>query len=329
MTCTTSVVLPVGVEAAFALLTEPERLRRWQTVTARVDLRVGGEYRYTVVPGHIAAGTVREVEPGRRVVLGWGWDGDDALAPDASTVTVTVEPVLDGTRVTVQHTGLTPQQQERHAVGWDHYVDRLARAATDGDAGPDEWVAVPEPMDELGAAEAAVAILQRILRGLTTADEPRPTPCAQFTCRDLTGHLVDSMAGLGAMAGAAVTDPGTGTVEDRIATMAGQTLEAWRTRGLDGTVPGPGGARMPATVAAGIMPVEFLLHAWDLAQGSGQTLDVADDLVAYVEKLAEQLVPGGRGSAFADAVAAPGDASPIERLAAYSGRRPVTAGSRS
>ena len=251
MTCTTSVVLPVGVEAAFALLTEPERLRRWQTVTARVDLRVGGEYRYTVVPGQIAAGTVREVEPGRRVVLGWGWDDDDALAPDASTVTVTVEPVLDGTRVTVQHTGLTPQQQDRHAVGWDHYVDRLARAATDGDAGPDEWSRSPSRWTNSAPPRPPWRSCSRTLRGLTTADEPRPTPCAQFTCRDLTGHLVDSIAGLGAMAGAAVTDPGSGTVEDRIATMAGQTLEAWRTRGLDGTVPGSGGARMPATVRSG------------------------------------------------------------------------------
>ena len=46
------------------------------------------------------------------------------------------------------------------------------------------------------------------------------------------------MTGLGAMAGAAVTDPGSGTVEERIATMAGQTLQAWRARGLACTVPG-------------------------------------------------------------------------------------------
>ena len=34
--------LPVGADEAFALITEPERLRRWQTVAARVDLRIGG-----------------------------------------------------------------------------------------------------------------------------------------------------------------------------------------------------------------------------------------------------------------------------------------------
>ncbi|MGH3308302.1 MAG: SRPBCC domain-containing protein, partial [Nocardioides sp.] len=44
MTYTKSTVLPVTPEDAFALLTEPERLRRWQTVSARVDLRAGGDY---------------------------------------------------------------------------------------------------------------------------------------------------------------------------------------------------------------------------------------------------------------------------------------------
>ena len=73
-------LLPVSVEEAFALITEPDRLRRWMTVFARVDLRAGGEYRWTVVPGHIAAGTFREIEPGRRIVF--GFDGRVRLTPN-------------------------------------------------------------------------------------------------------------------------------------------------------------------------------------------------------------------------------------------------------
>ena len=55
---------------------EPERLRRWQTISAYVDLRAGGGYRWTITPGHVAVGTYREIEPGRRVVFGWGWEGE-------------------------------------------------------------------------------------------------------------------------------------------------------------------------------------------------------------------------------------------------------------
>ena len=49
-----SVVVPLGADETFALITEPDRLRRWQAITARVDLRAGGGYRWTIVPGNTA-----------------------------------------------------------------------------------------------------------------------------------------------------------------------------------------------------------------------------------------------------------------------------------
>ncbi|WP_231925032.1 TIGR03086 family metal-binding protein [Micromonospora purpureochromogenes] len=322
---TKTVVLPVDIDEAFALITEPERLRRWQTVSARVDLRVGGDYRWTITPGHVAAGTFREVEPGKRVVFGWGWEGNPDLAPDASTVTITVEAVAGGTQVTLTHEGLTDEQAAMHAEGWHHYFGRLEKAAVAGDAGPDEWSAAPERLDELSAADATLAVLQTVLRQLTPEDRPKQTSCADFTCHDLAEHLFGSMVAFGSMAGVEVVNPETGSLENRVATMAAQAIEGWRARGLDGTVPFPGGGEMPARFAASIMPVEFLLHAWDMAQGSGRPLVVSDEVVAYVHKLAEQLVPGGRGSSFADEVTPSTDADPMERLAAFAGRRPVAA----
>ncbi|WP_051422949.1 SRPBCC domain-containing protein [Arthrobacter sp. MA-N2] len=73
------------VDQAFELITQPARLRRWQTVAARVDLRVGGEYRWTVTPGHHAAGTFTEIEPGKRVVFTWAWEQPEAPADNVST----------------------------------------------------------------------------------------------------------------------------------------------------------------------------------------------------------------------------------------------------
>src|SRR3954466_13196946 len=143
MTYTKSVILAVPPDEAFALLTEPERLRRWQAVSAYVDLRAGGAYRWTVTPGHVAGGTFREVEPGRRIVFGWGWEGTDGLPPDASTVTVTIEPEDDGSRVTLVHEGLDEQQTAGHAEGWDHYLERLRTLAATGEAGRDAWAWAP------------------------------------------------------------------------------------------------------------------------------------------------------------------------------------------
>ena len=87
-----SVLVPLTADETFALITEPDRLRRWQVITARVDLRAGGDFRWTVIPGNSAAGTFTEVDPGRRVVFTWGWEGSAELPPGASTVTITLEP---------------------------------------------------------------------------------------------------------------------------------------------------------------------------------------------------------------------------------------------
>jgi len=42
-----------------------------------------------------------------------------------------------------------------------------------------------------------------------------------------------------------------------------------------------------------------------------------------VTEIAEKLIPGGRGAAFADEQVPAPDADALERLAAYSGRTPV------
>jgi uncharacterized protein (TIGR03086 family) len=318
-----TIQLPVSPDEAFALLTEPERLRRWQVVTATVDLRVGGDYRWTVTPGHLAGGTFKEVVPGKQVVFGWGWDGTGDLPLDASTVTITLEPTDGGTAVTLVHEGLTEQQAAGHAEGWNHFLERLVAVATDGDAGQDEWAWAPEHLDPVVAAEAALAAFQPVLRNLTAEDRPKQTPCEDFTCHDLAEHLLGSLQQLGAMAGATVTDSQEGTLENRISVLAGQTIAVWRARGLDGTVAGPGGQEVPAAFLAGILPIELLLHAWDMAQGSGQVLHVSDELVTYVSGLAEGVIPGGRGSSFAEEKVVAERATAIDRLAAFAGRTPV------
>ncbi len=324
MSFTKTVTLPVTPDEAFAMITEPERLRRWQAVSASVDLRAGGGWSWTVSPGHIAAGTFREVEPGRRVVFGWGWDGSDDLPPDASTVTVTVEPADGGARVTLVHDGLTAEQATRHAEGWNHYLARLEALAVMGDAGQDAWARVPAELGPISAAEAVLAAIQPMLRSLTPEDQPKQTPCADFTCHGVAEHLFGSLTQLGAMAGVTVANPEQGSLENRISAMAGQAIDGWRTVDLGGSVPGPGGADLPAAVGVSLLSLELLLHGWDIAQGAGRPLDVADEVVAYVRTLAEPVVPGGRArGSFADEVTPSADATPLEGLAAFAGRTPV------
>jgi uncharacterized protein (TIGR03086 family) len=316
-----TVLLPVSTDEAFALITEPDRLRRWKTVSARVDLRAGGQYRWTVTPGHIAAGTFVEVETGRRIVFGWGWEGSPDLAPDASTVTITIEPAEGGTLVTLVHDGLTEQQVASHLAGWNHFFARLELAASTGDAGPDEWAAVPADLNPLTSAEATLAVCQNVLRRISEGDLEKPTPCSKFTVNQLTDHLIGSMVSLGGLAGAVVSTAETGTIESRVAFAAQQALEAWDKRGLEGSVK-RGEGDMPAELAASILSVELLVHAWDFAVATGQRVNASDELIHYVLDLAHKVIsPQGRqGGLFADAVEVDSDVDILDRLIAFSGR---------
>jgi len=321
MSCEKTALLPVSPDEAFALLTEPERLRRWQVVAARVDLRAGGAYRWTITPGHVAAGTFREIEPGRRIVLGFGWEGESDHLPDTSTVTVTIEPQGDGTLVRLVHEGLTEDQAAAHLEGWTHYLERLEKAAASGNAGPDEWAFAPDKLDQLTAAEATLAVAQQVLLGVTEADLGRPTPCSDFTVGQLVDHFVTSLAQLGGMAGADVHLLEPGTPEARVAHAGQQATEAWSTRGLDGTIPF-GEGEMPASFAASILPLELLLHTWDIATATGRTLPVSDEVVGYCTELAQAVIndPTRAGGSFGPEVAAPAGATAMQRLAAFSGR---------
>jgi len=330
MSAEMSVLVPLGPDATFALLTEPERLRRWQAVTARVELRAGGEYRWTIVPGHTAAGTVTELEPGKRLVLSFGWEGAEDLPPGASTVTITLEPTEGGTRVRLVHSGLTPEQAAGHLEGWNHYGARLVKAAEKGDAGSDEWGGL-DLNDPLAAAEASLALCQLMLRDLRAEDADAPTPCARFNLGQLVEHLVGSLDSLGLAAGArrggltvhAVTATASEAApfEVRVADAAQVALEAWRGRGLEGTV-NLGASELPAARAVDILLLELLVHAWDFAQATGREIKADDALASYVLEHAKGLItPVMRdGDNFA-AERDPGpDADNLARLAAFTGR---------
>ena len=318
-----SVLVPLGADETFALITQPDRLRRWHTITARVDLRAGGAYRWTIIPGHYACGTFTEVEPGKHVVFTWGWEDSADLPPGASTVIVTLEPAEGGTLVRLVHDGLTGEQAASHAEGWSHYLDRLVTVASRGDAGADEWAAVPQPLDAISSAEGTLAVCQLILRGIPESAYSAPTVvCPKFTVAELAEHLIGSVQFFGYEAGAQFPDAPAATLEARVAAVAQPTLEAWHDRGLDGII-SLGPHPMPAATALGIVSIEFLVHAWDFAQATGQQVTVSDALAEHVLQIAHKIITPearGGGSSFADEVPVDPDAQVMDRLIAFTGR---------
>lgn len=320
-----TVVVPLDPAETFSLITQPDRLRRWMAVAARVELHAGGAYRWTVTPGHTAAGTIVDVDPGKRVVFSWGWEDHGDPPPGDSTVTVTLTPVGGGTEVRLVHDGLTEEQAARHGEGWDHYLDRLVTAGQRGDAGPDEWAAIPDSVDELSSAEAALAVIQHVLRGLDAADLSKRTPCTEYDVSQLADHLMRSLAIIGSAAGAKLPPRDLNApLEIQVADTAQAVLEAWRRRGVDGTVE-LNAAQVPAAVPVGILSLEFLVHAWDFAIATGRQVVVSEPVTEYVLGVAGKVItPEARNSAGFAAPAAIGSFAPVlDRLIAFTGRQPA------
>jgi uncharacterized protein YndB with AHSA1/START domain len=133
-------------ETVWQLLVDPREMVRWMGRSARVDLRPGGEYRVEVIPGHTASGSFVEIDPYRRLVYTWGWDGKESVPPGTTTVIFELEPRGGGTLLRFTHRDLpNAEAAATHAHGWQHYLPRLAALGSGSDPGRDPWL--DGPMD--------------------------------------------------------------------------------------------------------------------------------------------------------------------------------------
>jgi uncharacterized protein YndB with AHSA1/START domain len=143
------ITIAASPETIWSFLVDPEKAVRWMGQAAELDARPGGAYRVEVVGTHVARGEFVEVDPPRRLVHTWGWEpGEDsamnAVGPGSSTIEIELEPVGGSTIVRFTHRRLPSAEAARsHAHGWDHYLPRLAEAASGTDPGPDPWLTQP------------------------------------------------------------------------------------------------------------------------------------------------------------------------------------------
>jgi uncharacterized protein YndB with AHSA1/START domain len=125
-------------KAVFAAWTSPELLRRWwpsgpnwETPVAEVDVRVGGGLRLVMrsPDGEEFGGRGEyvEIDPPKRLVFTWTWDGHEG---HEGTQLVEVEfREEDGTTtVVLTNRGLRDEESKRtHREGWEASFDNLER----------------------------------------------------------------------------------------------------------------------------------------------------------------------------------------------------------
>ena len=127
-------------DTVFRYFTDPDKMVQWKGRQATLDARPGGTYRVEINEENIARGEYVEVVPHTRIVFTWGWEGEGAAVPPGSSrVEVTFEPDGDHTIVRLRHYGLPADEKGAHSEGWDHFMPRLAAAASGADPGLDPW----------------------------------------------------------------------------------------------------------------------------------------------------------------------------------------------
>ena len=115
-------------ERVWRALTDPAALAGWfwperLAPTAEVDLEEGGRFRVaSPTAGMAVEGSYVEVEPPRRLVSTWSWDGEDAV----TLVTIELAPAGGGTGLDLVHEGFADERaRDDHVQGWTDCLDRL------------------------------------------------------------------------------------------------------------------------------------------------------------------------------------------------------------
>lgn len=206
------------------------------------------------------------------------------------------------------------------------------RGAREGRADPTTKTSAPDggPMDPLTQLSELGPVLGGVVAGITPDQLDRQTPCAEFTVRGVLEHMIGgATAFAAAYRGMPADVPDVSDPLGGFQAALGDLVSAVTAPGaLDKTVAAPFG-ELPGETFARFIVLDGLVHGWDMATATDQSYEPPDALVATVDAFARQaLDPLRDGQTFADAVEPAAEASPIERLAAYTGRCPLTGADR-
>jgi uncharacterized protein (TIGR03086 family) len=175
--------------------------------------------------------------------------------------------------------------------------------------------------------------LRAAVLGVAPQDWSLPTPCDQWNVTQVLQHAAgDQLAYVAAITGG----PGppenpfapSGQLDRAPLAVADQALQAaadaWATVADDDPgvpTPLPQGA-LPAWLAAGACALDAAVHAWDIAQATGQRSPLTPAVARPLMAVATQIVEPLRGFAYAPALDGRAGGDDAALLLRYLGRRP-------
>jgi uncharacterized protein (TIGR03086 family) len=182
------------------------------------------------------------------------------------------------------------------------------------------------PLDQLAEILPAVA---GVVDGIEDGQLLAPTPCRRFRVEDLLEHMLVLGGTFGHLfrgedppADQATWTGRTSVPRTEFRATMERLLEGVQSPGaMERLITAPVG-RMSGEQFARFVALDGLVHGWDLAVASGQPYEPPDDVVAAVHAFATSAItPGLRdGDTFAAEITPAQGATPVQRLAAFTGR---------
>ncbi|MET9296370.1 TIGR03086 family metal-binding protein [Streptomyces sp. NPDC003077] len=191
---------------------------------------------------------------------------------------------------------------------------------------------LPDAARVLSAYETVAEEVGALVATVASEDLARPTPCPEWSVRQLIGHMVwENLMVTSIAQDAPRTDHTADHLGDDHVTAfrdsARAALAVFRSAGVQERTYGPYEA--PGALLVQQATVELLAHGWDLARALDADTDLAAGVAPDVLEAAHRIygaAPRTEGGSFAPARPTTTSASGADRLAAYLGRevdRPV------
>jgi uncharacterized protein (TIGR03086 family) len=171
----------------------------------------------------------------------------------------------------------------------------------------------------------------RIVAGTSPEQFALPTPCTQWDVRGLLNHLVlwtsysFERRAHSAKVGEDLTERDFAAEPDYPAAYRAQldrALAAWASEEVWESEIDTGQSKVPASQVAEMILMEMVLHAWDLAEATGQRFSVPDSVADTVHTAVAGAAEMYRAyDGFAPETEVGADATALERALALSGRK--------
>ncbi|MFD3608026.1 TIGR03086 family metal-binding protein [Streptomyces atroolivaceus] len=183
--------------------------------------------------------------------------------------------------------------------------------------------------------EPAALQIRELIASIDDRQLTGPTPCPDYSVRELLGHLLGLTA---AFRDAAHKKSGPTTEtsptsalpvlpadwRSAMPPLLDELVAAWRSPAALEGMTQAGGVELPGQVAGMVVRNELVVHGWDLARSTGQEFRADEPSLRASEAM---LAPqdddrSGPDAIFGPPVPVPADASLADRVIALSGRRP-------